>query len=431
MMRYSFLIILSAIFLSCKSGKSLFTNNSNLHDQYAGRLNNAGLDKSAMGRMWINAGQSALSSPLTIQLPYKERGYFSADLPRALGFKFHTKRGQQIRFYLDKKPKKNFILFADLWTVEQRPSLIYSFDTSRVYFNYDIEQDGMLLLRIQPELLQSGEYELSISTGPSLKFPVSGRTSHIGSFWGDARDAGARNHEGLDIFAPKGTQVVAAANGKVMSVTENKLGGKVVFLRPSGKDFTLYYAHLDAQLVSPGQSVKEGEPVGLVGNTGNAVNTPSHLHFGIYTDHGAIDPLPFVNPEIKTAEDVTYTVKELQQVMRLSNPAEIIFDGYKKEVFPGLTILFPRSASAQMLNGELPDGRLITVPLKSITLVKSIKQQTITSEQELFDSPDTLAPRKKILAMGNSVLLLGYFGRFAYVKTDENTTGWIFLKPHN
>jgi murein DD-endopeptidase MepM/ murein hydrolase activator NlpD len=67
---------------------------------------------------------------------------------------------------------------------------------------------------------------------------------------------------------------IAAANGRISSVTENNLGGKVMFMRPAGKDFTLYYAHLDEQLVSEGQDVRTGDTIGLVGNTGNARTTP-------------------------------------------------------------------------------------------------------------------------------------------------------------
>lgn len=423
MIRCFVLLILCIFYFSCKSGKSLF-GSKNFHDEYAGRLNNAGLDKSALGRMWMNASQTAISRPITIQLPYKETGYFSAELPRAIGLKFQVKRGQQVVFYLDKKPQKNFVLFTDLWRTGQRSSLIYSFDTSGTRFTYDIEKDEILLLRLQPELLQSGEYELSITTGPSLKFPVS-KNGRIGSYWGDARDAGSRNHEGIDIFAPKRTPAVAAADGRVTSVTENKLGGKVVFMRPTGKDITLYYAHLDEQLVSSGQSVKEGDPVGLIGNTGNALNTPSHLHFGIYSDGGAIDPYPFVNPEIQKPENVSVSQKELHDVKRLNNRIEIKTEAFGTEIYPAQTILFPRSVSSRDMNAELPDGKMIRVPLKLVMPANNIKKQTIKMEQGLFDAADTLAPRKKILPRGNSVIVLGYFGRFAYVKTEDNSTGWI------
>ena len=83
-------------------------------------------------------------------------------------------------------------------------------------------------------------------------------------------------------------------------------------MRPAGKDYTLYYAHLDEQLATDGQSVRAGDTIGLIGNTGNARSTPPHLHFGIYTFGEAIDPLPFVNPNIKEPPAITAS---------LNNPA--------------------------------------------------------------------------------------------------------------
>ncbi|MEO1256559.1 MAG: M23 family metallopeptidase, partial [Bacteroidota bacterium] len=104
-----------------------------------------------------------------------------------------------------------------------------------------------------------------------------------------------RKHEGNDIFADHGTPLLAVTDGRLTSTRSSNLGGKTVWLDDDeGRPLRYYYAHLDKRLVSEGDYVKRGEPVGLVGNTGNAVNTPPHLHFGIYVD-GAIDPFNFLN----------------------------------------------------------------------------------------------------------------------------------------
>jgi hypothetical protein len=150
--------------------------------------------------------------------------------------------------------------------------------------------------------LSSYSFNTSPSALPSaddLVFPVSGARSNIGSFFGDSRSGGKRKHEGIDIFAKKGTPVVAVCDGYITAVENGGLGGKTVWLRSEDGEWSAYYAHLDIQKVSTGQFVQQGDILGTVGNTGNAKYTPSHLHFGIYTYSGAINPLPYVKTSRK------------------------------------------------------------------------------------------------------------------------------------
>jgi murein DD-endopeptidase MepM/ murein hydrolase activator NlpD len=127
-----------------------------------------------------------------------------------------------------------------------------------------------------------------------MVFPVAGKHSVIGSFWGAVRDGGKRKHEGIDIFAKKGTPVVAITDGIVVEAGNTARGGKTVWLRSLNDEFVYYYAHLDRQVVQAGQYVKKGDSLGTVGKTGNAKFTPPHLHFGIYTYSGPVNPLPIV-----------------------------------------------------------------------------------------------------------------------------------------
>jgi len=152
------------------------------------------------------------------------------------------------------------------------------------------------VLRVQPELLRGGDVRVTSVPAPSLRFPVSGAgAQNVHSGFGAPRDG--RRHEGVDIFAPRGTPVVAASDGLVVGVTENNLGGQVVWLRDFSRGLTYYYAHLDEQLVRTGIRVDAGETLGTVGNTGNARTTAPHLHFGIYArGEGAIDPDAFIRP---------------------------------------------------------------------------------------------------------------------------------------
>ena len=128
----------------------------------------------------------------------------------------------------------------------------------------------------------------------SLVFPVASKKSFIGSFWGAVRDGGKRKHEGIDIFARKGTPVVAICDGIIVLKSNTPRGGKVLWLQSTTYPMTVYYAHLDQQKVKSGQFVRKGQVIGTVGNTGNARYTPAHLHFGIYKYSGAVNPLPYV-----------------------------------------------------------------------------------------------------------------------------------------
>lgn len=140
-----------------------------------------------------------------------------------------------------------------------------------------------------------GKYITNSNPEPAINyFPVAGRRSTIGSFWGAVRDGGRRKHEGIDIFARKGTPVVAVTDGIVVQAGNTPRGGKTVWLRSFTDNFTYYYAHLDKHLVQTGQTVTKGQHLGTVGNSGNAKLTPPHLHFGIYTFSGPINPLPYV-----------------------------------------------------------------------------------------------------------------------------------------
>lgn len=120
----------------------------------------------------------------------------------------------------------------------------------------------------------------------------------ISDTWGAPRGAG-RRHEGQDIFAPKGTPVLSATRGFVYNIGENNLGGQTVSVIGAGGR-VYYYAHLDkyAPGLEEGDRVTTNTVLGYVGTTGNAQGTPPHLHFGIYTGSGAINPLPLLTDRI-------------------------------------------------------------------------------------------------------------------------------------
>ncbi len=113
--------------------------------------------------------------------------------------------------------------------------------------------------------------------------PVEGVSmAQVSDTWGAARDEG-RTHEGTDIFAPEGTAVYSATPGYVQRIGSNPVGGNIVSVIGGGGT-RYYYAHLAgfAETLTEGQYVTPDTLLGYVGNTGNAVSTPPHLHLGIY-----------------------------------------------------------------------------------------------------------------------------------------------------
>lgn len=131
-----------------------------------------------------------------------------------------------------------------------------------------------------------------------LPIPVQGVTKkQLRDTWGSAR-SGGRTHDGIDIIAPRGTPVSSSTNGVIASLKPSTLGGTVVWIvGPAGAWH--YYAHLDtlARGLYVGQHIKAGQRIGTVGNTGNAKNTVSHLHYSIYLNgqgRGAVNPYSYL-----------------------------------------------------------------------------------------------------------------------------------------
>jgi murein DD-endopeptidase MepM/ murein hydrolase activator NlpD len=127
------------------------------------------------------------------------------------------------------------------------------------------------------------------------------RKTEIADTWAAPRGDG-RKHEGQDIFAQRGTPILSATGGYIYNIGENNLGGQTVSVISKGGR-VYYYAHLDsyARGIKIGDRVSTRTVLGYVGTTGNAQGTPPHLHFGVYTFSGAINPLPMLTDRIPPA----------------------------------------------------------------------------------------------------------------------------------
>ncbi len=430
---YALTCIVTVLLLAaaCTASKKGLFAKKTAHEAYAARITDAGLQQTALGSAWFTAAQKALSRPLTISLPYKETGYFAAEKPDAAGYIFSARRGERIDIAVSAQPGGRFLLFTELWQTSQdnrAPTLLAAADTTTWQLRHEVEKDGGFVLRLQPELLRGGGYTVTITTAPTLAFPVPSKArSRIGSFWGDARDRGGRKHEGIDIFGQLRTPVVAAANGYINRVGVNNLGGKVIFMQPEDKDYTLYYAHLDSQLVRTGQQVMAGDTLGLMGNTGNARNTPTHLHFGIYTVGGAIDPMPFVNvdrpaPAVITAATtlLNNNVRNKTAVSLRSSPAS---NGTVITKLPANQVMQVLAATDKWYKVVLPDNREGFV--ESATLSTEPYRTTIMKQAgDLLAIPDSITAVKTSIPAGASIQILGAYNDFDFV-SYEAVTGWI------
>ena len=273
------------------------------HVAYRHSLERSGLSTTPLGKQWVKAGDDALSAPLTVSLPARRSLSVAAEAPSAWAFRVSLKRGQRMEIVAsisdDAVPAQAFVdLFAagDGGVPEHARGAIGS-------GALEADADRDVIVRVQPELLRGGMLDVTLRAVPALAFPVAGVNPRaLQSIFGDPRDAGRRQHEGVDIFARRGANVLSASDGLVIRVAETGRGGRVVWVWDMSRSLRLYYAHLDTQLVSTGQRVKVGDVIGTVGNTGNARTTPPHLHFGIYEHgRGAIDPYWFVAPPRATA----------------------------------------------------------------------------------------------------------------------------------
>lgn len=127
------------------------------------------------------------------------------------------------------------------------------------------------------------------------------RPSELSDTYTDSRGGGERLHEAIDIMAPQGTSVVAAAPGVIEKLFESDAGGMTIYVRSNDGRTIHYYAHLDkyAEGLKEGQKVRRGQRLGEVGSSGNASADAPHLHFAILqTTKDAVwwEPANAVNP---------------------------------------------------------------------------------------------------------------------------------------
>lgn len=249
--------------------------------------------------LWEKQLELALLDSIKIETPFLQAGHFKPRSFPVYSYNIDLKTGEKLHISAEVDSTRQLV-FLELFQLQNDSLKTYKnisrSDYNRKSLTHEVEITGTYKVVVQPEIEASSPFRIKIKTEPIYRFPVAGgKNTNIQSYWGANRDGGRRSHEGIDIFAPRGTPVVAVTDGYVTSTGDRGLGGKQVWLRDQNRNQSLYYAHLDSIAKEGRRNVKVGDTLGFVGNTGNARTTPPHLHFGIYKGYrGAIDPLHFV-----------------------------------------------------------------------------------------------------------------------------------------
>ena len=407
------------------------------HEAYRASLEAAGLTGTALARSWIEAGHRSLEEAVEVTLPFSEAGFITPEDPDAVAYRVRVGRGQRLtaRVTLDGDPDTR--LFVDLFRVpeDERNPLrpVLSTDSLWTPLVHEPWRGGEYVLRIQPELLRGGRWDVTLRLEAQLAFPVADHDVWaIQSRFGAPREGGRRSHHGVDIFAPRGTPVVATSDGTVRRVEVTRLGGKVVWLRDAARNASIYYAHLDSQAVADGDRVTTGDTLGFVGNTGNARTTPPHLHFGIYRrGEGPVDPEPFIESPPGALPPRTADLGRLGSWVRMENPGIRLRSGPSRlatvidelEEHAPLRVL---GAAGDWYRVRLPNGRGGFVAARLTEPVDAPVGTRVASASEAVQAaPRAGAPVVAELRPGSEVGVLGRFGGYLYVQAPTGEVGWL------
>jgi hypothetical protein len=234
----------------------------------------------------------------------------------------------------------------------------------------------------------------------------------------------------VDIFAPRGTPVIAAAAGRVSRVGTDRQGGKVVWMEETSHRRRLYYAHLDSQSVRPGRMVKRGDTLGFVGNTGNAHTSPPHLHFAVYWQGSrAVDPYFHLHDPAGRPATFSGDVRLVGSWARTTAPTRIRAEpGDSAGAVSRVEALTP----VQVLSGtgrwylvRLPDGRRGYLGAASAGPLEPITMAAVATPSMLRTFPASFGFELDSIGRGQVVPVLGRYSTHTLVRHPNGLTAWI------
>jgi len=408
------------------------------YEQYVASLREAGLDQTALGREWLDAGRRALQEPLAVTLPFREAGFLPPQEARAVAYRVELRRGQRLMVDIQLETAEPTRLFVDAFelAVDEAPQRVAYAEGGASSLSVDPPRDGAYLVRLQPEMLRGGRYEIVQRVTASLAFPIEGFDSRaVASGFGAPRDNGIRDHHGIDIFAPRGTPVLSASDGWVSGVQTTPRGGHVVWVWDPSTRRSLYYAHLDGQDVTAGQRVSTGDRLGRVGNTGNARGTAPHLHFGIYArGEGPVDPFPFVHQPRSAPRPVTANLEPLGTWRRTTSArlrlrSESATTGAILMELPRHTVVRVEGATADWYRVGLPDGtRGFVIARGTQALETPIRRHQLDVTTRVRQRPGSTSTPIADLEPDVRVPVLGQYDEHLLIRTPGGREGWVPLQ---
>ncbi len=444
----------------------------------------------SLGSDWIATAERAVADPTPVLLPFFEELRFEAMTPGAAAYEFPAVRGHGITVSV-KTPEgsssghENSILLELFLKVEaarqvrgtEAPlegSSSSSFGAGLVTvahlmpgngsLYYEPQRHGSYVLVVQPKPLAAAHVTITVTTEAVLEWPVEGTTYwDVWSAFGDPRDGGRRVHHGLDIFAPRGTGIVAASPSTVMRAGTRDRGGNIVSLFDQERGIYLYYAHLDEHKTDRGRTVQPGQIIGTVGNTGNALTTPPHLHIGIYEAswRRPVDPWYFFVPTRDVLRRTEVDLAEFGKWVTIADSAAAIvrhpdvsggiipsparYDARGNPIEPSsrppeylprgdvLSSRLPVQSVVEVLGAHGPYLRVRSsegpgyVFKENVAPARRVVEEvTVGMETPVFTRPVAGSDIRGVVPHGATIAVLGYLGTFGLINYDGNP-GWIPL----
>lgn len=424
-MKYSLcLLILATVLTACTGGRLSPSPHASYHEALVRE------NMQASAARWAAEAAASLHAPMEVELPYAERRLLEPGYLQPVTVAVDLQTDQQLNIDITPSPNTRAEVFVDVFAVTNSaaPKRIASMPAKEHRLSLSVDYDGTYLVRIQPSHTATGLIDTAISTPARFEFPVDVQHDRaVQSFFGVARDAGRRKHEGIDVFAPRGTPVLSATPGRVTRVGETPRGGKQVWVRHDGRSF--YYAHLDSIAVTSGETVAPGQTLGTVGNTGNARTTPPHLHFGVYKrGRGAIDPLPLVGRGPSKPLQVARVEPLSPRWMSVAANKLNVRTGPSTRYRTALALTRGELVRVDAVAGDwlrvTTGSGAIGFIARQLTAEPAEVPLELNQDRSVASRPHKDAPVIGAFSGGERVTTYGRFGEFTLVKLPGGVQGW-------